>query len=141
MEVVLAVATSVLAAVSVALIRKVAEMLAAFRKEHAQLVEQLAVVAEMSREHEQVMACLGEVQQMASEHKALVKCNLDQNNNEIRGVYEEALERGYITPLELDCANRLADSYFALGGNHYVHALIERMNKQMPVVGTPVPPA
>lgn len=53
--------------------------------------------------------------------------------------YEDVHERGYITPMSLDTVNRMADSYFALGGNHYIHALLKRMNEDMEVRGVPIP--
>lgn len=53
--------------------------------------------------------------------------------------YERAKERGYITPMELDTANRVADSYFALGGNHYVHAIIAHLNNDMEIKGESIP--
>lgn len=53
--------------------------------------------------------------------------------------YEHVNERGYITPMSLDTVNRMADSYFALGGNHYIHALLNHMNNDMEVKGRPIP--
>ena len=53
--------------------------------------------------------------------------------------YERAKERGFITPMELDTANRVADSYFTLGGNHYVHAIIAHMNNDMEIKGESIP--
>lgn len=53
--------------------------------------------------------------------------------------YEQVTERGYITPMSLDTVNRMADSYFALGGNHYIHALVSHMNNDMEIKGRPIP--
>lgn len=53
--------------------------------------------------------------------------------------YERAKERGFITPMELDTANRVADSYFDLGGNHYVHAIIAHLNNDMEIKGESIP--
>lgn len=53
--------------------------------------------------------------------------------------YEEVTIRGWITPMSLDTVNKMADSYFALGGNHYIHALVTHMNEDMEVKGVPIP--
>ena len=53
--------------------------------------------------------------------------------------YERAKYRGYVTPMELDSANRLADSYFALGGNHHVHAIMKHLNEDMEINGEEIP--
>lgn len=53
--------------------------------------------------------------------------------------YEEVTIRGWITPMSLDTVNKMADSYFALGGNHYIHALVSHMNEDMEVRGVPIP--
>lgn len=63
------------------------------------------------------------------EHKVLLESQRNQLKASIVALYERAVERGYVTPMELDTANRMADSYFALGGNHYVHAVIARLNE------------
>lgn len=122
MDFALAAVPSVLATVAVGLMAKISKSLVSFTHEHSDL-----------------MAMKGAIDKMASEHEALMECNRNQNKNEIVGLYQGAVQRGYITPFELDCANRLADSYFELGGNHYIHALIGRMNDEMPIVGEPIP--
>ena len=53
--------------------------------------------------------------------------------------YEVVQERGYITPMSMETVNRMADSYFALGGNHYIHALMSHINNDMEVRGIPIP--
>ena len=67
----------------------------------------------------------------------------DSQRNQLKAAivekYENVHERGYITPMSLDTVNRMADSYFALGGNHYIHALLKRMNEDMEVRGVPIP--
>ena len=40
--------------------------------------------------------------------------------------------------MELDTLNRLADSYFALGGNHYIHEVVKKANA-LPVGGEEIP--
>ena len=77
--------------------------------------------------------------ELLEEHAALMECNRNQNKSRIVEIYQTASLRSYITPMELDTVNRLADSYFKLGGNHYVHALVRRMNDEMPIVGEPIP--
>ena len=59
----------------------------------------------------------------------LLESQRNQLKASIVALYERAVERGYVTPMELDTANRMADSYFELGGNHYVHAVIARLNE------------
>lgn len=63
----------------------------------------------------------------------------NQLKADIAELYERSGERGYITPMELDSANRMADSYFALGGNHYIHAVLHRMNENMKIKGEAIP--
>ena len=63
----------------------------------------------------------------------------DSQRNQLKAAivdkYERAVYRGFVTPYELDAANRMADSYFELGGNHYIHAIIARLNDEMPLGG------
>lgn len=58
--------------------------------------------------------------------------------NDIVAIEEIAAERGYITPKELESANDLADHYFSLGGNHYIHAVMLNLNERMPIKGEPM---
>lgn len=64
-----------------------------------------------------------------AEHRALV----DSQRNMLKGAivdrFERAEERGFVTQIELESANRMYDSYRQLGGNHYVKALIGQMNR------------
>lgn len=69
-----------------------------------------------------------EFKNFTHEHKTLLESQRNQLKYTIVLAYNRAMERGYITNIELDCVNRMADSYFALGGNNYVHALIGRIN-------------
>ena len=68
------------------------------------------------------------------EHKTLMDSQRNQLKGSIVDRFERAEERGYVTQIELESANRMYDSYKQLGGNHYVKALIARMN-QMDVRG------
>lgn len=74
------------------------------------------------------------VRKMAIEHEALITSQRNQLKASIVRSYEEAEERGFFTALELETLNRRADSYYELGGNNYVHALMGRANS-MPIRG------
>lgn len=76
---------------------------------------------------------------VAKDFSVLKQAQQDQLKSAIVDKYEVVQERGYITPMSLDTVNRMADSYFALGGNHYIHALMDHMNHMMPVKGVPIP--
>lgn len=91
-------------------------------------------------------ACLGVaswtaagVRNVLRDYKTLKESQRNQLKADIVAMYERVSERGWITPMSLDTVNRMADSYFELGGNHYVHALMDRMNNEMEVRGAPVP--
>lgn len=62
------------------------------------------------------------------EHRTLLESQRNQLKTSMVETYEHAQDRGYITAMELETLNRRADSYFALGGNHYIHALIKHAN-------------
>lgn len=90
--------------------------------------------------------CLGLMSWMATkvagmlkEFAVLKQSQQDQLKAAIVEKYETVQERGYITPLSLDTVNRMADSYFKLGGNHYIHALVKHMNEDMEIRGIPIP--
>lgn len=74
-----------------------------------------------------------------SQHEVLLESQRNQLKASIVGTYEECVERGHITPMELETVNREFDSYKALGGNHYVHSLIRRLDEEVPVCGEPLP--
>ena len=93
----------------------------------------LAIVTWMAR------AVMRELKAFREEHRLLVEAERNDLKAHIVAVHERATERGYITPMELESTNRMADSYFALGGNHYVHAVMSRLNGQMPVHGEEIP--
>ena len=63
------------------------------------------------------------------EHRALMESQRNQLKASIVDRYERASERGYVTQIELESANRMYDSYKQLGGNHYVKALVSQMNQ------------
>ena len=76
---------------------------------------------------------------IVKEFEVLKKSQQDQLKAAIVDKYEVVQERGYITPMSLETVNRMADSYFALGGNHYIHALMNHMNDGMEIKGIPIP--
>lgn len=52
----------------------------------------------------------------------------NQLKNQIVVRAEAAQERGSITPHELESVMRMADSYYGLGGNSYIHSVIKRLD-------------
>lgn len=79
------------------------------------------------------------LREFKSQHTALMESQRNQLKTTIVATYERVMARGCITPLELECTNRDFDSYKKLGGNHYVHSLIRRMNEEIPAKGEPIP--
>lgn len=79
------------------------------------------------------------IRDIAKKFAVLEQSQQDQLKAAIVDKYEIVTERGYITPMSLETVNRMADSYFALGGNHYIHALMNHMNDGMPIKGVPIP--
>lgn len=74
-----------------------------------------------------------------TQHAALMESQRNQLKTSIVETYEMVVARGWITPMELECVNRDFDSYKQLGGNHYVHSLVRKMNEEIPVKGEPIP--
>lgn len=60
--------------------------------------------------------------------EVMKKSQRDQLKASIVRSYEEAREQGYIKATELDTLNRRAESYYALGGNNYIHAVVAQAN-------------
>lgn len=79
------------------------------------------------------------VRQLSDQWGVLRESQRNQLKASIVALYERATERGHITPMELDTLNRMADSYFELGGNHYIHAVIKRANDDIEIQGEPIP--
>lgn len=97
-------------------------------------------LSEFRAEHEALMQIRAEFESFRAEHEALLESQRNQLKGSIVARYEHAVETGnVITPLALDVTNRDYDSYKALGGNHYVHTLMRRMNEEMTVAGEPLP--
>lgn len=118
MEFLLSALPSVISAVLLAVTARIAKSLKGFSEEHSQL-----------------MSMKETIEEMAAEHKALTDSQRNQLKSQIVGIYLAAKARGYITPVELDTLNRLADSYFELGGNHYIHTIVRRANHELQIVG------
>lgn len=91
-----------------------------------------ATVGVLSLLASRVNKLMGEWEVLRESQRNQLKCS-------IVDLYERAKERGYITPMELDSLNRMADSYFALGGNHYIHAVVKRANEDLELSGEPIP--
>ena len=72
----------------------------------------------------------------ADEHKSinlnqtiLMRSNLSQIKNTLVDKYNQSMERGYITPYELDAWHQMFDSYTELGGNGFVEAIKEQIDE------------
>ena len=66
---------------------------------------------------------------------AIVEATRNDLKAHIVALYQRCLDKAYITAMELDSLNRMADSYFRLGGNHYVHAIVRHANEDIEVRG------
>ena len=58
------------------------------------------------------------------EFDALKESQRNQLKASIVRSYDEARERGFVTAAELDTMHRRAESYWQLGGNSYIHAIM-----------------
>ena len=74
-----------------------------------------------------------------AQHATLMESQRNQLKASIVATYERVVARGWITPMELESVNREFDSYKKLGGNHYIHSLVRRINEEIPVKGEPIP--
>lgn len=79
-----------------------------------------------------------QVRDLAADFATLKESQRNQLKNTIVHVYETSNERGFITPMELETLNRNADSYYALGGNNYIHVIVAKANA-LPVRGMAIP--
>lgn len=73
------------------------------------------------------------------EFKELKESQRNQIKDQIVNKYEKSKKRGYITFMELETMNRLSDSYFKLGGNNYIHAIMGKANSNLSVRGEQIP--
>lgn len=96
-------------------------------------------LAEFRKEHKELVEIKEEFQKYREEHAILMESQRNQLKSDIVKTYEQAKSRGdKMTYMELDTMNRSADSYFALGGNHYIHTIIAKANK-MDLFGEVIP--
>lgn len=93
---------------------------------------------DFKKEHEELLKTKSEVESWREEHAVLLESQRNQLKASIVRDFEAAEERGFITPMELDVLNRQADSYFALDGNHYIHAVVRRANEELEIRGEPI---
>nr|WP_314638643.1 hypothetical protein [uncultured Olsenella sp.] len=61
-------------------------------------------------------------------YRILLEAQRNQLKSSIVETFERSQRRGHITAMELETLNRRAESYFDLGGNNYIHALVEQAN-------------
>ena len=95
------------------------------------VISSLTLAAIMALTH----YCRGSFKASAKEFAALKESQRNQLKASIVRSYDEARERGYVTAAELDTMNRRAESYWQLGGNSYVKAIMAHANA-MEVRGT-----
>ena len=60
-----------------------------------------------------------------AEFDALKESQRNQLKASIVRSYDEARKQGYVTAAELDTMHRRAESYWQLGGNSYIHAIMQ----------------
>lgn len=75
------------------------------------------------------------IHQVEKDFNELKESQRNQIKDQIVTTFEYSEYRGYISHRKLDTTNRLADSYFSLGGNSYIKGLMRRLNSEMPVKG------
>lgn len=100
-----------------------------------------------SGEHHELIEIKDEFKELMEQHTILMESQRNQLKAQIVEIYERAKSREsdqswnkpwVISFMELDTLNRLADSYFALGGNHYIHSIVKKAN-EMAVGGEEIP--
>ena len=64
-------------------------------------------------------------QRQHAEFDALKESQRNQLKASIVRSYDEARKQGYVTAAELDTMHRRAESYWQLGGNSYIHAIMQ----------------
>lgn len=81
-----------------------------------------------------------EVEELRRENTDIKSVLRNDTKSHIVSVYERCVDKGYITPMELETVNRLNDSYHnTLNGNTYIHVIVHQMNHDMPLKGTEIP--
>lgn len=95
--------------------------------------------AEMNGRIEENSANVAAMAELVGANNAMMLVIQEATRNDLKAhivsLYQRCLDKGHITAMELDSMNRMADSYFALGGNHYVHAIVRHCNEDMEVRG------
>lgn len=100
-----------------------------------------------SGEHHELIEIRDEFKELMGQHVILMESQRNQLKAQIVEIYERAKSRKddpnwnkpwEISFMELDTLNRLADSYFALEGNHYIHSIVKKAN-EMEVGGEEIP--
>lgn len=77
---------------------------------------------------------------LIEDFKELKESQRNQIKSQIVNTAEHCKKQGYITYMQLETFNRLADSYYRLGGNSYIHTVVDRANNELDVTGDPIPP-
>lgn len=75
-----------------------------------------------------------------ADFQELKESQRNQIKSQIVNTAEHCKKQGYITYMQLETFNRLADSYYKLGGNSYIHTVVDRANNELNVTGDPIPP-
>lgn len=105
-----------------------------FMKEHREIVDQ------QQKNTELITDLTSKVDKLSNDNEDIKSTLRNDVKSHIVSVYERALERDYITPMELETVNRLNDSYHnVLKGNTYIHVIVRQMNNQMTIRGTEIP--
>ena len=95
--------------------------------------------AEMNGRIEENSANVAAMAELVGANNAMMAVLQEATKNDLKAhivsLYQRCLDKGHITAMELDTLNRMADSYFKLGGNHYVHAIVRHANEDMEVRG------
>lgn len=105
-----------------------------FMQEHRDIVSQ-------QKENTKTIKSLEKkIDNLAEDNNSIKQVLRNDTKSHIVSVYERALDRGYITPMELETVNRLNDSYHnTLHGNTYIHVIVKHMNTSLPIKGMEIP--
>lgn len=94
-------------------------------------------ISDLSEDVKELKEDVKELKESDKENKSVLRNDVKSH---IVSVYERCVDRGYITPMELETVNRLNDSYHnTLDGNTYIHVIVHQMNSDLPVKGIPIP--
>lgn len=108
-------------------LRKSKVSISNFLEEHRKLVENQDINA-------------NNIQKLLNDNADIKQTLRNDVKSHIVSLYERCLDKGYITPMELETVNRLNDSYHnVLNGNTYIHVIVKQMNNDFPVKGAEIP--